>query len=167
MELISGQQNGTLRIWDLNKSECSKELIPDGEVAFRSVHFAPNGSTAVAANNKGTCFLWKMDADGTSNIEPIQRLQAHNSYLLKSVFSPNSKFSFLFLLHFSMGFLTSTSNKRYLATTSADKTIKIWSINKAHQFTIMKELKGHSKWVWDCVFSADSAYLVSGKLLVH
>ena len=105
MELISGQQNGTLRIWDLNKSECSKELIPDGEVAFRSVHFAPNGSTAVAANNKGTCFLWKMDADGTSNIEPIQRLQAHNSYLLKSVFSPNSKFSFLFLLIFQWDFL--------------------------------------------------------------
>ena len=24
-----------------------------------------------------------------------------------------------------------------------------------------KELKGHQRWVWDCSFSADSAYLVS------
>ena len=24
-----------------------------------------------------------------------------------------------------------------------------------------KELKGHQRWVWDCCFSADSAYLVT------
>jgi WD40 repeat protein len=76
-----------VRIWDLNKSECIRELVPDGEVALRSVHYAPNGSLVVASNNKGTVFLWKME-----NLEPTQRLQAHNTYLLKSVFSPNSKY---------------------------------------------------------------------------
>jgi len=134
-ELISGHQNGSVRVWDLNKSECSRELVPDGEVALRSVHHASNGSLVVAGNNKGTVFVWKMES-----LEPTQRLQAHNTYLLKAVFSPNSK---------------------YLATASADKSIKIWGLNKANQFVLMKELKGHSKWVWDCVFSIDSAYLVS------
>ena len=52
--------------------------------------------------------------------------------------------------------------KRYLATTSADKTIKVWSVGNGHQYSLVKELKGHGKWVWDCVFSGDSSYLVSG-----
>ena len=48
-----------------------------------------------------------------------------------------------------------------MATASADKTVKIWTVNRTKQYTLHKELKGHSKWVWDCVFSADSSYLVS------
>ena len=89
-ELISGQQNGTVRIWDLTSGQCTRELVPDGEVAIRSVDFAPNGGTAVASNNNGVAFLWKVDPD-TSELEPIQKLQAHSSYVLKSVFSPSSK----------------------------------------------------------------------------
>ena len=48
---------------------------------------------------------------------------------------------------------------RYLATTSADKTVKIWNVEK--NFTLDKTLSGHQAWVWDCSFSADSAYLVT------
>ena len=50
-----------------------------------------------------------------------------------------------------------------MATSSADKTIKIWAQNSNSEWTATKELKGHGKWVWDCVFSVDSAYLVSGE----
>ena len=53
---------------------------------------------------------------------------------------------------------------RLLATASADHTIKIWTVDKDHKFTRSKTLTGHQRWVWDCVFSADSAYLVTGKL---
>ena len=28
-------------------------------------------------------------------------------------------------------------------------------------------LQGHQRWVWDCAFSADSAYLVTGVYLEH
>lgn len=45
-----------------------------------------------------------------------------------------------------------------LATTSADHTVKIWS---AKDFSLVKTLSGHQRWVWDCVFSADSAYLMT------
>ena len=33
--------------------------------------------------------------------------------------------------------------------------------NAATTVVAHKELKGHQRWVWDCCFSADSAYLVS------
>lgn len=52
---------------------------------------------------------------------------------------------------------------RYLATCSADTTVKIWSIAPNYEFVQEKVLQGHQRWVWDCAFSADSAYLVTGQ----
>ena len=54
------------------------------------------------------------------------------------------------------------SRTRYLATCSADTTVKIWSIGRNWDFKLEKVLQGHQRWVWDCAFSADSAYLVTG-----
>lgn len=52
---------------------------------------------------------------------------------------------------------------RHLATCSADSTVRLWStIN--YDYTPEKVLTGHQRWVWDAAFSADSAYLVTGKL---
>lgn len=50
---------------------------------------------------------------------------------------------------------------RLLATCSADNTAKIW--NTENNFELLLTLHGHQRWVWDCAFSADSAYLVTGK----
>jgi len=54
---------------------------------------------------------------------------------------------------------------RYLATCSADTTVKIWSVSPSFEFRLDKVLQGHQRWVWDCAFSADSAYLVTGACL--
>lgn len=78
---------------------------------------------------------------------------------------------------------------RYLATASSDHTVKIWN---AEGFTLEKTLvgnemisllhsgdyyklqntvsdqinillfTGHQRWVWDCVFSVDGAFLITG-----
>lgn len=97
----------------------------------------------VAANNSGICFVWSMLRTGTAggkqstNFEPLHRLKAHDSYILKCLISPDV---------------------RKLATTSSDKTIKIWSL---YNYQLEQELVGHNKWVWDAVFSVDAAYLVT------
>lgn len=54
---------------------------------------------------------------------------------------------------------TSTGGSGFAAaatTTSASTT-------KTPQFVLDKTISGHQRWVWDCSFSADSAYLVTGK----
>eukprot|EP01102_Stenamoeba_stenopodia_P016334 TRINITY_DN569_c0_g1_i2.p1 TRINITY_DN569_c0_g1~~TRINITY_DN569_c0_g1_i2.p1 ORF type:complete len:215 (+),score=34.46 TRINITY_DN569_c0_g1_i2:175-819(+) len=84
-ELISGDQNGNIRVWDLTAGDCSKHLIPAGEVAIRSVTIAPDASAFAASNNKGYTFVWN------SKFEPIQKIEAHNTYVLKCSFSPDSK----------------------------------------------------------------------------
>jgi len=47
-------------------------------------------------------------------------------------------------------------------TCSADTTVTIWSISPNYEFKQERVLIGHQRWVWDCAFSADSAYLVTG-----
>jgi len=136
-ELISGDQNGNIRVWDLNANACSRELVPDGETAIRSLTIASDGSKVVAANNSGKCFVWKLADKDTSKFDPLQKIEAHKTYILKCLFSPDAK---------------------YLATTSADHTVKLWNVK---DFSLAKTLSGHQRWVWDCAFSADSAYLVT------
>ena len=138
-ELISGDQNGNVRVWDLTQNACSCELVPEVGTAVRSVSIAGDGSLVVAANSSGTCYVWKLQrgAKSTAHFEPLHRLQAHNAYVLKCLLSPDC---------------------RLLATTSSDKTVKLWNLDG---FKLERTLEGHQRWVWDCVFSVDAAYLVT------
>ena len=48
----------------------------------------------------------------------------------------------------------------FLATTSADTTVNIW---QTADFCLKKTLKEtNQRWVWDCAFSEDSQYLITG-----
>jgi G protein beta subunit-like protein len=92
-----------------------------------------------AANNRGVLFVWRFTNDAKEQLRLVQKKQAHKSYILKCLLSPDA---------------------RLLATTSADKTIKIFDVQ--NDYALSKTLNGHSGWVWDCAFSADSEYLISG-----
>jgi G protein beta subunit-like protein len=59
-ELISGDQNGNIRVWDLTANSCSCELVPEVDTAVRSLTVMWDGSLVVAANNNGTCYVWRL-----------------------------------------------------------------------------------------------------------
>mmetsp|Transcript_5022 Transcript_5022/g.10878 ORF Transcript_5022/g.10878 Transcript_5022/m.10878 type:complete len:314 (-) Transcript_5022:377-1318(-) len=138
-ELISGDQTGHIRVWDLTASACSCELVPEIGTAVRSLTVALDGGMIVAANNHGTCYVWRMQrgASMTTHFEPLHKLRAHQGYILKCLISPDCQ---------------------QLATTSSDKTVKLWNLDT---FQLDRTLMGHTRWVWDCVFSVDAAYLVT------
>lgn len=142
-ELISGDQNGNIRVWDLAANSCSCELVPEVDTAVRSLTVMWDGSMVVAANNRGTCYVWRL-LKGTQTItcfEPLHKLQAHDGYILKCLLSPEF-----------------CDPNRYLATASSDHTVKIWNVDG---FKLERTLVGHQRWVWDCVFSVDGAYLIT------
>ena len=77
-----------------------------------------------------------------TTITPTTKFNVHNKYLTRCLLS---------------------SDVKHLATCSADTTVKIWSTEN-DAFRLETKLEGHQRWVWDCAFSADSAYLVTGLL---
>jgi WD40 repeat protein len=88
--------------------------------AVRSLTVALDGSMMVAANNHGTCYVWRMlrGSSITTHFEPLHKLRAHSTYILKCLISPDVQ---------------------QLATTSADKTVKLWNLDN---FTLNRTLTG-------------------------
>lgn len=140
-QLISADQTGTVRVWDLIMDKCVAQSKPEtDDIAMRSVSVASNGSMVAACNNVGHCFLWQMESQQTcatlGDHLPLAK-KIHDTYSLKCVISPDRKL---------------------LATASADQTVKIWRLP---DFTLDKILAKHQRWVHDIAFSADSSYLAS------
>ena len=79
MACDAGDQHGNIRVWDLTASACSCELVPEVGTAVRSLTVALNGSLVVAANNAGTCYVWRMlrGASLATHFEPLHKLRAH------------------------------------------------------------------------------------------
>ncbi|KAI9849302.1 MAG: TOR complex subunit lst8 [Sclerophora amabilis] len=155
-ELISCDRGGNVRIWDLGENKCTHQLIPEDNVAVSSVTVASDGTMLCAGNNNGNVYVWRMiqNRDITSLV-PVTKFQAHHQYITRVLLSPDV---------------------RHLATCSADHTARIWSVDPdapsnpapdlapsthPNAFPLETTLHGHQRWVWDCAFSADSAYLVT------
>jgi len=153
-EIIACDRSGAVRMWDLAANECSHELVPEPDVSVSSITVASDGTLLCAANNTGNVYVWSLEQsyDATKMI-PITQFSAHKEYITRILLSPDVK---------------------KLATCSADHTAKIWEVEMAQDragfqeaagepkpFPLEATLSGHQRWVWDCAFSADSAYLVT------
>jgi G protein beta subunit-like protein len=77
---LAGDQTGHIRVWDLTANACSCELVPEVGTAVRSLTVALDGSMVVAANNHGTCYVWRMlrGTSLTTHFEPLHKLRAHS-----------------------------------------------------------------------------------------
>lgn len=80
--------------------------------------------------------------------------KAHSRYGLKCMFSPDPA-------HSDIG----TNPVTHLLTTSADGMAKLWQWpecrGEGEPPKLIQQFNGHTKWVWDCAFSADSAYILT------
>ncbi|GAB7344915.1 hypothetical protein MBLNU457_3351t1 [Dothideomycetes sp. NU457] len=161
-ELISCDRGGNVRIWDLGENKCSHQLIPEEDKSVASVTVASDGSllcAAVSNSVHGAVYVWRMiTTKDVTTLVPVTKFRAHNTYITRVLLSPDV---------------------RHLATCSADHTARIWTVDLSNPsgmngdqdqangmienqpFHMEQELDGHQRWVWDCAFSADSAYLVT------
>ncbi|KAK1824358.1 TOR complex subunit lst8 [Friedmanniomyces endolithicus] len=162
-ELISCDRGGNVRIWDLAENKCSHQLVPEEDKSVASVTVATDGSllcAAVSNNVHGAVYVWRLiTVRDVTSLVPVTSFKAHGTYITRVLLSPDV---------------------RHLATCSADHTARIWAVdlenagaplgeqgeedeNDAEEvgFELEQELDGHQRWVWDCAFSADSAYLVT------
>ncbi len=147
-EIITGDQNGAICFWDLTSSSnvATSTYVPEQDVPIRSISVARDGSRVAVATSKGSLYSWTSVSTRTfgvspaideKNTKPIYATP-HDTYILKCCWSPNMK---------------------YLATASADHTIKI--LDASDLKTTLKVFNRHQRWVWDCAFTSDSSYLLS------
>lgn len=103
-ELVSCDQNGSVKVWDLGQNGCSHELVPEEGNPIRSVTVAADGSCLVAGNNTGKVYVWRFingsydsQQGGTpavaggdfTELQPVTTFQAHEKYLTRVLLSPD------------------------------------------------------------------------------
>mmetsp|Transcript_37809 Transcript_37809/g.94774 ORF Transcript_37809/g.94774 Transcript_37809/m.94774 type:complete len:334 (-) Transcript_37809:219-1220(-) len=135
-EVLLGDQEGRVQVWDLSANRIRQVLAPDKAVAIKTVALSADGRLAAAANHKGTLFVWRYLPD---TLDPMQKIDAHSAYVLRIRFCPQSQ---------------------YLITTSADSSACLWRYH-VDGFAKETSLIGHIRWVWGGIFSSDSAYVVT------
>lgn len=76
VELIYGDQSGSLKVWDLRTNTCTRALVPSGKVEtpLRSISISANGKRVVAANNKGQVFVWRLGGEDTSMFDAYTKV---------------------------------------------------------------------------------------------
>jgi len=140
-EVVAGDDAGNVRIFDLTANQCSRELVPAGEVAVRALDVAPDGTRLVVCNSQGECFVWRLGDGEMGEPRPVQRFAATNSgaYVLRVRYSPDAS---------------------ALVTCGADHLAKLWTVRDDGVY-FDKQLGGHERWVWDATFSDDNAFVLT------
>ena len=154
-DIIAADENGTIKIWDMDKGEVRTEYNSDIEeegLAFRSISLAENEGFLVGAKSNGKVCIFDYNNNEGQNLSKPKVFEAHKNYITKCLLSPENNM---------------------LATCSADSEIRLWERknlvdedgNIQNDGMVDFELKsrfiGHKKWVWDCDFTLDSNYLLS------
>lgn len=108
-EIVSADRGGNVRVFDLGSDKCTHQLIPAEDVSVSSVSVANDGSLLAAGNNHGDVYIWRMyQENNETSLAPCRVFKAHKEYLTRLLLSPDIKF---------------------LATCSADHTVKIWRVD--------------------------------------
>ena len=161
-EIIAADENGTIKIWDIDKGEVRTEYnsdIKEEGLAFRSISLAENEGFLVGAKSNGNVCVFDYNKNNNGqNLSEPKIFEAHKNYITKCLLSPENNM---------------------LATCSADSEIRLWERKPAinddgsnqtdikgsnilsTDFELKTRFIGHKKWVWDCDFSLDSSYLLS------
>ena len=130
--LASGDATGTLLIWDVAQAE--RVITLNMEEAVWAVAFSPAQDHLAVGLNSGTIHI----VDATTG-DIVETLTRHDS---------------------STYDLTYSHDGRYLASASADNTVRLWDTSTWE--TIHDPLVGHENWVFTVAFNADASLLASG-----
>ncbi len=132
--LASGDDDGTVRLWNLNQSDTQRTL-GSHLLGVSSVEFCQEGQILASGGRDATIKLWDMQNHG----ELLDTLKGHEFGVNAVACSPNGKI---------------------LASGSDDHTIRLWDLKNPG--TVIATLRGHTDDVNSIAFSRDGSLLASG-----
>ncbi len=131
MQIISGDLNGSLKLWDA-KTGTLKKTFSGHSSSILSVKFDPKNETLATTSTDSTIKIWNIDT-GTV----LHTLSGHTNSVNSVAYSPNG---------------------RWLVSASDDKTLRLWNVNTGK---LVRTLNGHLDSVNDVVFNATGDIIVS------
>ncbi|MEM9091561.1 MAG: serine/threonine-protein kinase [Cyanobacteria bacterium P01_F01_bin.53] len=129
--LISGSEDTTIKIWNLNTGEVEKTLA-ENNAAIRTIQKSFDGTTLMSGGADGTLTVWSLPIG-----EPLRSQQAHDATIWSIEVHPNGQ---------------------QFATASSDQTVKVWDLETGN---LIHTLQGHTDWVFALAYSPDGSRLVS------
>lgn len=168
-----------MRIWDLGENKCSHQLVPEEDKSVASVTVATDGSllcAAVSNSNHGAVYVWRLiTVRDVTSLVPVTKFKAHGTYITRVLLSPDVRHLATCSADHTAriwqvdleGNNDGNGNSEHSPSSEGEDEDSPPNGNQdgnpeePHAFELLKELDGHQRWVWDCAFSADSAYLVT------
>jgi G protein beta subunit-like protein len=141
--MCSSSEDGTIKVWDIRSPSIQRNYKHNCPVNEVVIH--PNQGELISCDQSGTVKIWDLGENKCTH-----QLIPEDDVSIQSISCASDG---------SMIVAGNSSDCKHVATCSADHTTRIWSTEDG--FNLETTLKGHQRWVWDCAFSADSAYLVT------
>ena len=130
--IVSGSDDGTVRIWDAETGE-ETAILSGHKDGLESVAYSPDGTRIVSGSDDGTMRIWDAEIGKEKVI-----LKGHEKEVLSVAFSPDGK---------------------HIISGSNDGTVRIWNADTGEEKVI---LKGHEKEVLSVAFNPDGIRIASG-----
>ena len=130
--IVSGSDDKTIKIWDINTGECLK-ILEGHTDSVRSVAIIPDGQSIVSSGGDSTIKIWDI-----STGECLKTLEGHTEFVRTVAITPDGQ---------------------SIVSGGDDAIINIWNINTGE---CLKTLEGHTGWVWSVAITPDGQSIVSG-----
>ncbi|BAY76875.1 WD-repeat protein [Nostoc linckia NIES-25] len=138
--IASGGDDHTARVWEVSTGQCIKTIQGHRNAIYAIAHSRQQNLLA-SAHEDQTIKLWDVNLNAPQQLkvglQPFRVLHGHSNRVFCVAISPN---------------------RQFLASGSADRTIKLWSPNTGK---CLNTLHGHGSWVWAIAFHPDSNLLAS------
>ncbi|CAK9153799.1 unnamed protein product [Ilex paraguariensis] len=82
-KLLARPRKHQLSLSLTSRKSLSENQVLEVDTAVRSLTVIWDGNLVVAANNRGTCYVWRLlrGMQTMTNFEPLNKLQTHDGYI--------------------------------------------------------------------------------------
>lgn len=134
--LATAGENGVLMVYDITKNYAPKELFRNQTIPITAIAFSSDNRRIVIGDQKGLLrIIWE------DNSRQPRILSGHSEHI------EQIKFNF---------------SNTFMATTSRDKSVRLWNWNDAELNRQPIKLVDNPDWVWSATFTPDDEQLLVG-----
>ncbi|KAH6829433.1 TBP-associated factor 5 [Perilla frutescens var. hirtella] len=172
--MASGDEDGTIMMWDLASGRCVSPLVGHGSCIW-SLAFSPFGDFILSSSSDSTIRLWSTKLNAN-----LVCYKGHNYPVWDVQFSPMGHYfasashdrtariwsmDRIQPLRIMAGHLSDVdcvqwhANCNYIATGSSDKTVRLWDVQSGECVRIFI---GHRSMILSLAMSPDGRYMASG-----